>query len=129
MRLSKWIGGVAAISLIIACFYPWVIIESKNLIIRGTNAESIRLGKPAFFHFLLLPFFLFFNFLPRIWAKRANLFVVALNMSLALRNYILITACQGGECPVKQTAVYLLIPASVIIMLTAFFPDMKMNKN
>lgn len=128
MRIFKWAGAVAAIALIIACFYPWVYIESKNLIIRGTNAEFIQLGKPAYFHFILLPLFLLFNFLQRVWAKRVNLFIVALNMSLALRNYYLITTCQGGECPVKQTAVYLLIPLSFIVLLSALLPDMKMKK-
>ena len=128
MRIFKWAGAGAAIILIIACFYPWVFIESKSLIIRGTDAGAIRLGKPAYFHFILLFLFLVFNFLPKVWAKRINLIFVALNMGWALRNYYLITTCRGGECPVKQTAIYLLIPLSFFVLLSALLPDMKMKK-
>lgn len=127
MRIFKWTGAAAAIILIIACFYPWVFIESKSLIIRGTDAVAIQLGKPAYFHFILLFLYLVFNFLPKVWAKRVNLIVVALNMGWALRNYYLISTCQGGECPVKQTAIYLLIPLSILVLLSALFPDMKMK--
>jgi uncharacterized membrane protein YuzA (DUF378 family) len=129
MRWMKWTGIVAAIMLIVACFYPWVYIESRNITITGVDAEGIRLGKPAWFHFICIFFFLVFSFTPRIWAKRMNLLVCALNIAWALRNFFVITACYGGECPVKQTAVYVLIPASLIMMVASLFPDIELKEN
>jgi hypothetical protein len=128
MLWIKWTGVIAAIILTIAGFYPWIIIESRNFNVSGINAEDIHLGKPAYFHFILVLFFLAISFIPRVWAKRSNLLVVALNMGWAIRNYFIITACQGGECPEKQTAIYLIIPASVLMLASALFPDMKMKK-
>ena len=124
----KWIGTMAAVLLVVAGFYPWVIIESKNIIVTGMDAISIRLGIPAFFHFIFSFFFLFFTFTPRVWAKRVNLLVVALNLGWAIRNYFIITACRGGECPEKQWAIYMIIPVSVLMLLSALFPDMKVKE-
>ena len=128
MYWVKWMAVAAALTLMAACFYPWVIIDSKDIIVRGVDAAEIHLGKPAYFHFILIFFFLLFTFIPKIWAKRSNLLVAALNIGWAIRNYFIITACLGGECPVKQTAVYLLIPASLMMLISALFPDIKMNK-
>lgn len=130
MRWMRWIGVIASFGLILSSFYPWVFIESKNYIVTGINAEDIRLGKPAYFHFVLTFLFLTFLFISKIWAKRMNLFVTAVNMGWAIRNYLIITACQGGECPVKLTAIHFIIPVSVLMLFAALFPDMKLkNKN
>ena len=118
---------MSAVLLVAAGFYPWVIIESKNIIVTGMDAVSIQLGKPAFFHFIFSFFFLVFTFTPRVWAKRVNLLVVALNLAWAIRNYFIITACRGGECPEKQWAIYLIIPVSILMLLSAMFPDMKVK--
>lgn len=125
MRIMKWVGLAAALTLAVACFLPWVFIESRNITVSGIESSGTTFGKPGYFHFFSILFFLIFNFTPRIWAKRANLFIVALNLAWAIRNYFLISICQMGECPVKQTAIYLLIPASVLMLAAALFPDMK----
>lgn len=127
MQWIKWTGILSSLLLSLSCFYPWVFIESINIAVSGMDATGIRLGKPAYFHFLFIFFFLVFTFTPRIWAKRINLLVVALNVAWAVRNYFLVTACHGGECPVKQTAVYLLIPLSVVMLVAALFPDIKLK--
>ena len=126
MRFMKWIGLIAATILAVSCFFPWVIIESKNITVSGLNATGTNFGKPGYFHFFMIGFFLLFNFIPKVWAKRSNLLVVALNVAWAIRNYIIISSCQMGDCPEKKAAIYLLIPASALMLLAALFPDMKM---
>jgi len=49
--------------------------------------------------------YLLFTFIPRVWAKRWNLLIVALNISWAARNYFIISACSGGECPEKKSGI------------------------
>lgn len=128
MRFMKWIGFAAAVSLGIACFLPWVFIESKNITVSGIEATGTSFGKPGYFHFIMVVFFLFFHFMPKVWAKRSNLLIVALNLAWAIRNYILISSCQMGECPVKKIGIYLLIPASVLMLAAALFPDIDLSK-
>jgi hypothetical protein len=118
----RWIALAAAILLIIACCMTWVVIPSKNITISGIDTAGTNFGKPAYFHFITSFFFLLFTFIQRIWAKRANLVVSAVNMAWAVRNYFIITACRGGECPEKHTAIYLVLIASVFMLVSALFP-------
>lgn len=125
MRYMKWIGLAAAILMVVSCFSPWVFIESKNITVSGIDAAGTNFGKPGYLHFFMTAFFLAFNFIPRIWAKRANLLVTALNIGWAIRNYFIISACMGGECPEKKSGMYMMLLASVLMLLAALFPDMK----
>lgn len=126
MRYMKWIGLAAAVLLVISCCTPWVFIESRNIIVSGIDAAGTSFGKPGYFHFAMAAFFLFFHLMPRVWAKRSNLLVTALNLGWAIRNFFVIAACQGGECPVKRTGLYLVLLSSILMLLAALFPDMKM---
>jgi hypothetical protein len=125
MRWMKWTGLAAAILLIIACCMPWVLIVSKNITITGIDPAGSNFGKPGYFHFILTAFFLVFNFTSAIWAKRVNLAVTALNLAWAIRNYFIITLCRAGECPEKKTAVYMILLASLLMLVSALLPDIK----
>ncbi len=127
MRYMKWIGFAAGVLLIASCFTPWVFIGSRNLTISGIDATGTNFGKPGYFHFLCAFFFLLFNFIPKIWAKRSNLLVAALNIAWAIRNFFVIAACQGGECPEKKTGLYLVVAASLIMLIATFFPSIRMS--
>jgi len=126
MRYMKWIGVAAAILLIVSCFTPWVIIESKAITISGIDSTGTNFGKPGYFHFFLTALFLVFTLIPRLWAKRTNLFVAALNIGWAIRNFLIIAACSGGDCPEKQTGIYLMLGASIVMLISSFFPDMEL---
>jgi hypothetical protein len=127
MRLMKWTGILAAVLLIISCCFTWVIIPSENIIISGIDAKGTYFGKPGYFHFVAAFFFLVFTFIPRIWTKRSNLLVAALNLAWAIRNFFLITMCRGGECPEKHIAIYLVIITSLLMMASAMVPDLKLK--
>jgi hypothetical protein len=128
MRYIKWIGLAAALLLIISCFTPWVIVLSKNITISGIDGGGSNFGKPGYFNLLMAVFFIIFHFIPRVWAKRANLVVVALNTAWAVRNFFVLSFCRGGECPEKQTGLYLMLFASLLILVAGLFPDMKLPK-
>lgn len=126
MRYMKWIGLAAAVLLIVSCFIPWVFIESRNITVSGIDAAGTNFGKPGYFHFFMLVFFLLFSFIQKTGVKRANLLITALNLGWAIRNYFVISSCQGGDCPLKKAGLYLMLIASVLMMLSALFPDMKL---
>ena len=128
MRYMKWIGLLAVILLIVSCFLPWVIISSKDIVVSGVDSTGTNFGKPGYTHFVLGFFFIIFHFIPRLWAKRVNLLVVALNIAWAIRNYFIISMCREGECPEKQIGLWLVLFASVLMLIAALFPDIKLNE-
>lgn len=128
MRWMKWTGIGASVLLILSCFMTWVFIASKSITITGVDSGATSFGKPGYLHFILTFLFLVFTFIPRIWAKRANLFVTALNLAWAIRNYFAITACSGGECPEKHTGIYLILLASLLMLVSALLPDIELKE-
>lgn len=125
----KWIGLLAVVALVVSCFFPWVFIESKNITVTGIDASGTSFGKPGYFHFLMAAIYLGFYFTPRIWAKRSNLLVASLNIAWALRNYFIISACSGGECPEKKTALYLILITSLLMLIATLFSPVKLREN
>jgi hypothetical protein len=124
----KWIGLFAFILLVVSCFLPWVIIPSKNITFTGINLAIKNFGGPGYFHFFFGFIFIVFHFIPRLWAKRCNLLVVALNIAWAIRNYFIISMCREGDCPEKQIGLWLVLLASILILIAALFPDIKLKE-
>ena len=125
----KWIGLAAAVLMIVSCFTPWVFIESRNITVTGIDSTGTNFGKPGYFHFLMTFLFLAFSFIQRVWAKRINLLVTALNLGWAVRNFLIISSCMGGECPVKKMGLFGIVLASVIMLVAALFPDIKLPQD
>jgi hypothetical protein len=125
MRYMKWFGLAAAVLLTISCFTPWVIIESRHITVSGVDASGTNYGKPGYFHFVLVFMFLVCTVVPKVGFKRLNLFVTALNLGWAIRNFFVLSTCSGGECPARQMGLWLALMASVIMLVSALFPDMK----
>jgi len=128
MRNMKWIGLAAVILLVVSCFLPWVFISSQKIIVSGVDSTGTNFGKPGYTHFVLGFFFIVFHFIPKLWAKRVNLLVVALNIAWAIRNYFIISMCRVGECPEKQIGLWLVLLASALILIAALFPDVKLKE-
>lgn len=124
----KWIDLVAVILLVVSCFMPWVIISSNNIVVSGIDSTGTNFGKPGYTHFVLSFFFIIFHFIPKLWAKRVNLLIVALNIAWAIRNYFIISMCRQGECPEKQIGLWLVMLASVLMLVAALFPDVKLKE-
>ena len=129
LRYMKWTGLAAAGLMIAACFMPWLEITSRHIVISGFDSTGTHYGKPGIFHLLMCFLFLLCMLVPRVWAKRANLLVVAMNFAWAVRNYFALSACEAGECPVKKAGLYLMMLASVLMLITAMFPDMKLPED
>ena len=126
MRWMKWTGIAAAIILIISCFLTWVTIPSKNIVVSGVDATGTSFGRPGYFSLLMTFFFLVCTLLPKLWAKRINLLFTAMNLAWAIRNYFIISACQGGDCPEKQAGLFLMLIASLLMLASSLFPDIKL---
>ena len=103
--------------LIISCFLPWMTIESKGITITGVDARAIDFGRPAYLHFVFIMFYSLFLLLNKVWSRRASMAFAAFNLAWALRNFLVIPICQGGECPVKRIGLYLVLIVSVAMFV------------
>ena len=121
MRTVKWLPAAAAFILIVSCFFPWVVIESKNIVVTGVESTGTSFGKPGYLHILFAGLFLIFLLINRVFSYRANIFIAALNTGWALRNFVLIPGCEGGDCPQKQLALYIMLLASLALLVLSFF--------
>ena len=65
--------------------------------------------------------------LPKIWAKRANLFVCALGVGYAVKTYILFVSCYNAYCPEKKAGIFLMLIASVVMLVSSAFPNLTLK--
>jgi hypothetical protein len=129
MKYSKWIGILAAVTIILICYQPWIYVGSANLEIGGMHASGKHnFGRPGLMNIIMTTGALVMFFLPFIWAKRLNIFFVAFNIAWSIRNYILLTRCYGGDCPQKKAGLYILIIASLVMLIAAFVPDISVEQ-
>lgn len=128
MKYSNWIGLLAAIAIIAICFTTWVTVPSVQLTIGGMQSVGKHnFGRPGMLHLVLSIGAGIMFLLPYTWAKRTNIFIAGLNIAWALRNYIVLSKCYGGECPEKQINLYILMIASGLMLLMSFLPDLEVK--
>jgi uncharacterized membrane protein YuzA (DUF378 family) len=129
MKYSQQAGLLAAVFLIIVCFLPWTYIVSRQITITGLSAMGTNFGKPGLFNIAMSAIALFLFSVPRLWAKRTNVFVCAINLSWSIRNYIILSTCMLGECPEKKLALYVLVALAAVMQLMALFPRIELKKD
>lgn len=127
MKYSNYIGVAAALALIATCFLPWVYISSIHATITGLDSRLTNYGKPGIIHIVLCVFSIILFLTPKVWAKRTNVIVSSLNFVWAIRNFLVITLCQMGECPEKKPGIYAVIILSFLIMIMAMLPKMEVR--
>ena len=128
MKYSQTIGIVACLIVLICSYLPWSIVVSEHITISGFDTKGTRFGRPGLFldFFTILTLLLFA--IPKIWAKRTNIFIGAIVFTWSIRNYILVSTCLMGECPVKQPALYVLVGASLVVMIMTLLPTINTSK-
>ena len=129
MKRVKWLGIFAAAVLVAASWLPWAFIESRSITITGMDATGTNFGSPAYFHLIMAVLFIPLTLMPKLWAKRLNLFVVAINSAWMLRNFLVLSICRGGDCPQRKIGIYLMAISSIIMLVSALFPDMESEKS
>jgi hypothetical protein len=123
MKYSKWIGLFAVLLLVFASFQPWVYIAAQQLTITGMNTTGTNFGKPALVNIIISALAAICFLVRPVMAKRANVFICTLNIAWAVRNYIILSICRAGECPEKKISLYLVLVASIVMLIASLFPD------
>ncbi len=121
-----WLGLVAAAVLVAACFMPWTYHADVQKDFTGFFSAKDKYGKPGKFILIFTGIIVLFMLLPKLWAKRINLFLGAVLVAYAFRTYVLYTSCYMAYCPEKKAGIYLMLCASVVVFIATFFPNMKL---
>jgi preprotein translocase subunit SecG len=124
-RIIYWMGITACIVLIVSCFLQWTFHSDLGKNFTGFFSEQNQYGKPGKFLTLFAVIILIFMMLPRLWAKRANLFLGALLIAYAIKSYIIYTGCYMANCPEKKTGIFIMLFSSVIVFVCTTMPNMK----
>lgn len=127
MKYSQQIGIIAALCLLGSCYLPWAEIVSIHKIVTGVDgyvSEHFTFGKQIMLHSIFtIPAIIFFA-IPKIWAKRTNMFFCLMNMAVAIKNYIGFSRCWMGDCPKVKFGLYIMLLASVLILVMSLLPKM-----
>ena len=97
--------------------------------ITGVNAEGTGFGRPGLMNIFLGAVCLILFSVPKIWAKLINVFDGAINLAWSVRNYLLVTTCYLGDCPEKKPGIYLLLFASVTILVMTLLPKIPLPRD
>ncbi|QES88227.1 hypothetical protein [Rhizosphaericola mali] len=122
MKHSQTIGFVLSLLIIGICFLPWSFYTTLHFSATGLNAQQLGYGKPGLLNIFFSLVAALFFIIPNVTIKRINLFIAALNIAWAIRNYVLLNTCSGGDCPKLQYGMYLLILVSAGILLMSMLP-------
>lgn len=126
MKYANYIGAAAAVLVIISAFLPWIYIESRDITVTGLVSTGTNFGKPAYAMLVLSGCAFLMFLIPKVWAKRTNVFFSGANLAWAFRNLLLLSVCDGGDCPVRKYGLILALIASAVMLVMALFPDMKL---
>ena len=129
MKYSQWIGIVAALLLILSCFLPWTFYPDLNQNFTGFFSANNDYGKPGKLFVVFALIAIVFYYLPKIWAKRWNLLIAALTGAWAIRCFILYSGCYKAICPEKRIGLWLMVVASVLMLVMTFLPDIRVKQN
>lgn len=128
------VGLIACILLIISCFLPWAYFADSNIATEaqrtftGVTTYQNQYGRPGKLLIMIAVIIFIFMLLPKIWAKRANLFIAALGVGYAIKTYVLYTACYNAYCPEKKIGIFIMLISMIILLIAAVFPDLALEK-
>ncbi len=107
---------------------PWTFHADLGKDFTGFFSEQNKYGKPGKFLIIIAAAIGVFMVLPKLWAKRTNLFLGALLIAYAIKSYILYTSCYMAYCPEKKAGVFLMLFSSLMIFIATVFPNMQLRK-
>jgi len=133
LKFLHWLGIIACIGLVISCFLPWAyyadshIVNEADRTFTGFYSFQNNYGKPGKMLVLTAVISFILILLPKIWAKRTNLFVCALGVGYAIKTYILFVSCYNAYCPEKKIGIYCMLFATTVMLICSAFPSLNLK--
>lgn len=131
MRNSQTIGIIAAIFVMIACYLPWIELPNSALTLTGFNgkvSDKLTFGSQYKVHYFFCIICIVCFMVQKVFVKRLNMFFALLNLSLAIKNFILFRLCRP-ECPTTKYGLFLLVLFSSLMLVMSLLPKMDVSKS
>ena len=128
------LGLLACVLLVISCFLPWAYYADSHIATEaqrtftGVYTYQNQYGRPGKLLIMIAVIVFIFMLLPKIWSKRANLFITALGIGYAIKTYVLYTACYNAYCPEKKFGLFIMMISMITLLVAAAFPDLKLEE-
>jgi hypothetical protein len=126
-KILQWLGVLACVALIVSCFMPWAYYADINQNFTGLYSLKNEYGRPGRLMIPIAILAMLFILLPRLWAKRINMFLCALLVGYSIKTYVMFTSCYNAYCPQKMPGIYLMLASSIIMLLAAVFPRLEIK--
>ena len=132
-RISHIIGIFACLAIVASCFLPWCHYNNINETFTGFHVTRFSTGnyygKAGRVISVFSAVIMILIMIPKVWAKRINLFLAASLFAYCIRTYIIFTsALFEGEVE-KKTGIYLVLFFSAIILIASAFPKLELKKD
>lgn len=128
MKHSQWIGVGAAVLVIAGCFLPWAYFPDLREDFTGFFSEQNRYGRPGKVLVVFCGVEILLFLVPKVWAKRANLFTAAVTLAWSIKSYMLYTACYKGICPERRLGIFLVLGGAAIALVASLLPDLSVRE-
>lgn len=132
-KILHWAGLTACVLLIISCFMPWAyfadphIVNESERTFTGFYSYGNNYGRPGKLLVMIGIVVMILMLLPKIWAKRTNLFVCALAVGYAVKTYILFVSCYNAYCPEKKAGIFIMLTATIVMLIASVFPKLELK--
>ena len=123
MKYSKYIGILAALLMVAACFMPWTFYPDLGKTFNGFFSQENAYGKPGILLSMLAAISIILFLVPRVWAKYWNIFFSAIIFTYALKSFVLFAGCYPKGCPEKLIGIWLMMAGASIVLLASLMPE------
>lgn len=127
MKYSQLAGVIAAVLLMFSGLMNWAWFPDLKEYFTGFYTYNNNYGKPGRVFIVLGAVAIIFYLVPRIWAKRVNMFVCVLILAYAIKTFILYSGCYRGICPEKQAGLWIMLFLSAFMFAASLLPDLKIK--
>jgi hypothetical protein len=131
IKIIYWLGLGACVLMVISCFLPWVYFPNVGVTFTGIHVTKFpdgtyygRAGYPIIVLTILITTCML---IPKIWAKRTNLFLCGLLIAYAFRTYNLFTGSLIDGEVINRAGIYLMLISATIMLVAALFPHITIN--
>lgn len=129
MSKAKIFGLLCVAIVIISVFLPWITVESRNIVFTGINTAGSRLGEPGKLTIIVSAITAVLFLIPGKVSARFNLFAGAFLVAWSLRNFLLFSRCEMGECPDRGIGLYLCLATAIATFICVLLTNGEQKKD
>ncbi len=132
IKIINKLGIIACVLAILSCFMPWITFTAQQETFTGFFVKKfpsgVYYGRPGTFITIICLVILACMFIPKLWAKRINIFVSAFFLAFVVSVYIRFTNSLFENEIERRYGLILLVISAVIIFISCLLPDMKVKE-